>query len=106
MIFYEEGYYTYFVYIITNKYRSTFYVGMTNSLKRRLGEHRMNGKKVNKSFSSRYNIAFLVYYERFTWVQEAIVREKEIKRWSRNKKLALIRSFNPDFEFLNDLFEF
>ena len=106
MIFYEEGYNTYYVYIITNKYRSTYYVGITNNLKRRLVEHKMNGEKVNKSFSSRYNLEFLVYYETYTWVQEAIAREKEIKRWSRNKKLALIKSFNPEFEFLNNLFEF
>ena len=53
---------------------------------------------------SKYNIQFLVYYEKFTWVQLAIAREKELKGWRREKKLALIKEFNTNFEFLNDRF--
>lgn len=104
MFEHTEGYLTYYVYIITNKYRSTFYVGMTNDLPRRLTEHSNNIKNGIKTFASKYNLEFLVYYEKFSWVQEAIAREKEIKGWRREKKLDLIRSFNENFDFLNDRF--
>ncbi len=101
MIEYNEGYHTYYVYIITNKYRSTYYIGMTNNLGTRLQQHKENIEKGIKTFASKYSIEFLVYYEKFTWVQEAIAREKELKGWRREKKLDLIRSFNENFEFLN-----
>ena len=104
MIEYNEGYHTYYVYIITNKYRSTYYVGMTTNLNLRLQQHKENIEKGIKTFASRYNIEFLVYYEKFTWVQQAILREKEIKGWRREKKLELIRAFNENFEFLNNRF--
>ena len=104
MIEYNEGHLTFYVYIITNKYRSTYYIGMTNDLGRRLKEHKENIEKGIKTFASKYNIKFLVYYEKFTWVQLAIEREKELKGWKREKKLNLIRSFNQDFEFLNHRF--
>lgn len=104
MIDYNEGYHTYYVYIITNKYRSTFYIGMTNNLGLRLQQHNENIKKGIKTFASKYNIEFLVYYEKHTWVQQAIAREKELKGWRRDKKLNLIRSFNYNFEFLNHRF--
>jgi len=100
-----EGYHSYYVYIITNQYRSTFYIGMTNNLKKRLLQHNENIEKQIKTFASKYNVKFLVYYENFTWVQQAIAREKEIKGWRRDKKLNLIREFNPTFEFLNHHFE-
>ncbi|WP_445454627.1 GIY-YIG nuclease family protein [Flavobacterium sp. 25HG05S-40] len=101
MIEHTEGYHTYYVYIITNRYRSTYYVGMTNDLNRRLIEHRNNIKNGIKTFASKYNLEFLVFYEKFSWVQQAIAREKEIKGWRREKKLDLIRAFNENFEFLN-----
>ena len=104
MFDHTEGYHTYYVYIITNKYRSTFYVGMTNNLTERLQQHKSNIEKGIKTFASKYNIEFLVYYEKFTWVQQAIAREKEIKGWRRDKKLDLIRGFNSKFEFLNHHF--
>ncbi|WP_346432218.1 GIY-YIG nuclease family protein [Flavobacterium acetivorans] len=68
---------------------------MTNNLKVRLEQHHQNIIRGNKTFASKYNIEFLVYYEKFTWLQLAIVREK---------KLNLIRSFNANFEFLNGRF--
>jgi putative endonuclease len=105
MIEFKEGFHSYYVYIITNKYRSTYYIGMTNSLKRRLQEHHENIVIGKKTFASTYGIEFLVYYEKFTWVQEAIAREKELKKWRRDKKLELIRGFNPSFAFLNEQFE-
>jgi len=77
---------------------------MTTNLGRRLTEHKESIEKGIKTFASRYNIQFLVYYEKYTWVQEAIAREKELKGWRREKKLELIRSFNEDFEFLNERF--
>ncbi len=104
MIEFNEGYHTYYVYIITNTYRSTYYIGMTNNLGERLYQHKENIEKGNKTFASKYNIEFLVYYEKFTWVQKAIEREKELKGWRRDKKLELIKSFNPKFEFLNERF--
>ena len=101
---FNEGYHTYYVYIITNKYRSTYYIGMTNNLKIRLAQHHQNILVGNKTFASKYNLEFLVYYEKFTWVQLAIAREKELKSWRREKKLDLIRSYNSKFEFLNQRF--
>ncbi len=78
---------------------------MTNNLKIRLQQHKENIMLGNKTFASKYNLEFLVYYEKFTWVNEAIAREKEIKKWRRDKKLDLIRSFNLEVEFLNYHFE-
>jgi len=77
---------------------------MTNDLKIRLSQHKENIEVSNKTFASKYNIEFLVYYEKFTWVEDAILREKEIKKWRREKKIDLIKSFNPEFEFLNKKF--
>jgi len=105
MFDYQQGYHSYYVYIITNKYRSTYYIGMTNNLKVRLEQHKENIIVGNKTFASKYNLEFLVYYEKYTWVQEAIAREKELKKWRREKKLNLIKEFNPAFEFLNFHFE-
>ena len=104
MIEYNEGQHTYYVYIITNKYRSTYYIGITNNLGLRLLQHKENIEKGIKTFASKYNIQYLVYYEKFTWVQLAIAREKELKGWRREKKLELIKSFNENFEFLNSRF--
>ena len=89
----------YYVYIITNKYKSTLYLGVTNNLVRRLDEHsnlRIGG------FSNRYRCKYLVFYEKHTDVNDAINREKEIKKWNRAKKEDLIRKYNPDWKFLNE----
>ena len=104
MIEFNEGSHTYYVYIITNKYCSTYYIGVTNNLGKRLRQHQENIEKRIKTFASRYQIQHLVYYEEFSWVQLAIAREKELKGWRRDKKLDLIRSFNATFEFLEDRF--
>ncbi|WP_294961429.1 GIY-YIG nuclease family protein [uncultured Flavobacterium sp.] len=97
----QEGYHTYFIYILTNKAKSVFYVGVTNNLKNRLIKHKENLLAGNKTFASKYNVEFLLYFEKFTWIQEAIAREKEIKGWRREKKIALIKTMNPELEFLN-----
>ena len=101
----QEGFHSYYIYILTNKNRSTFYIGVTNNLKLRLEQHKDNLETRNKTFASKYRIEFLVYYEKFVWVQEAIAREKELKKWRRDKKLSLVQGFNPEFEFLNYHFE-
>lgn len=103
MIECTEGIYTFYVYILTNKNRTVLYTGVTNNLKLRLYQH--ENKLKPTSFTARYNVFYLVYYERFSWIQMAIQREKEIKNLSREKKLYLIREFNPKLEFLNDYFK-
>lgn len=88
----------YYVYIITNRYNTVFYVGMTNNLLRRINEHQRG--VYPDSFSKRYNIHKLVYYEETTDVYSAISREKQIKGWMRYKKVDLIMSLNPDLKEL------
>lgn len=102
MIEYTEGIYNFYVYILTNKSKTVLYTGVTNDLKRRLQEHK--GKLNPNSFTARYNVEFLLYYEHFNWIQLAIAREKEIKDLKRDKKEILINTINPDRNFLNDLF--
>lgn len=105
MIEFNEGFHTYYVYIITNKYRSTYYIGVTNNLNVRLTQHIENIKTGKKTFAAKYQLQYLVYYEKFTWIQQAILREKELKGWRRDKKLELIRATNGNFEFLNEHFD-
>lgn len=100
-----NGYHVYYIYILTNKYRTTLYIGVTNNLRRRLQEHIESVNQGTGSFVGRYKLSSLVYYERFTWIQEAIAREKELKRWRRDKKNDLIRSLNPMHEDLNHHFD-
>ena len=103
MLEFEEGYHVYYVYINTNKAKTVLYTGLTNNLKRRIYEHK---NKLNpSSFSAKYNVYYLLYYEKFTWIQLAIAREKEIKGWLRIKKIDLIKTMNPELNFLNHLFE-
>jgi putative endonuclease len=102
---FQEGHHTYYIYIITNKAKTVLYTGVTNHLKIRLVQHKDNIDSKNKTFASSYNVHFLLYYEKFTWIQEAIAREKEIKAWRREKKLDLIKTINPELNFLNHLFE-
>ena len=83
----------YYVYILSNRHRTVLYIGMTNGLRRRLREHR-NGQ--GSSFTERYNATELVYYERYDTPKAAIEREKQLKRWRRGKKEALIHSVNPE----------
>ncbi|TDE04544.1 GIY-YIG nuclease family protein [Flavobacterium hiemivividum] len=103
MIEYTEGIYNFYVYILTNRSRTVLYTGVTNDLRRRLKEHK---DKINQnSFTARYNLDFLIYYEHFGWIQLAIAREKEIKDLRRELKLDLIKDFNPEMVFLNSQFE-
>jgi len=99
-----EGYHTYYTYILTNKNKTVLYIGVTNNLGTRLIQHKEGMHKKNKSFTSRYKCIYLIYYEKYTWVQEAIAREKELKGWIRIKKETLINKNNPDWDFWNDDF--
>ena len=103
MIQYNKGIYNFYVYIITNKRKTVLYTGVTNNLKLRLQQHK--NKKNLKSFTAKYNVYFLVYYQHFSWIQQAIAREKEIKSLTRTKKEQLIEELNPNLLFLNYLFE-
>ncbi|TFF35739.1 GIY-YIG nuclease family protein [Mucilaginibacter psychrotolerans] len=92
--------YNFYVYITTNRDKSVLYVGVTNDLTRRLDEHRHN-TDAKSSFTGKYHCYYLVYYEHYTHIEHAIEREKQIKKWRREKKDALIASTNPEWRFLN-----
>ena len=91
----------YFVYIVTNKNKTTLYTGVTNDLYTRLQQH-LEETNSNKTFAGRYLCVYLVYWEGHHNIHHAIEREKEIKGWSRSKKEALIASMNPNWVFLNE----
>jgi putative endonuclease len=82
---------------MTNTYNTVYYTGVTNNLIKRIYEHR---NKLIDGFTKRYNIWKLIYYEEYRDVREALTREKEIKDYRREKKLALIKKINPKFEEL------
>ncbi len=92
---------SYYVYILTNKIKTVLYTGMTNALEQRLIEHYID-RIERKTFTGKYNCHFLIYYESYRYVNDAIAREKEIKGWLRIKKEALIQNFNPEWKFLNE----
>jgi len=99
----REGYHTYYVYILTNKVKTVLYTGVTNNLSIRLAQHKDHLNP--NSFTAKYNVHYLLFYEKFTWIQEAIAREKEIKGWRREKKIDLVKTINPDLAFLDYLFD-
>ena len=90
----------YYVYIMTNKIHTVLYTGVTNNLMRRVEEHK-NGINKN-SFTTKYHVNKLVYYEETNSIKIAIEREKQIKAGNRKRKIELINSFNPKW---NDLSE-
>ena len=92
----------YFVYILTNFSNTTLYIGVTNNLERRLYEH-VNEMVVG--FSKRYHCHKLIYFEYTSSVESALEREKQLKRWSRAKKEALIKTMNPGLEDLSTTLE-
>ncbi|MFH0952368.1 MAG: GIY-YIG nuclease family protein [Patescibacteria group bacterium] len=89
----------YCVYIVTNKWNTTFYIGMSGRLKQRIYEHK---KEVVKSFTQRYQLHKLVYYECFDDVNAAAKREKKLKGWRRDRKINLIIRNNPQLKDLYD----
>ncbi|MEK6731770.1 MAG: GIY-YIG nuclease family protein [Pseudomonadota bacterium] len=92
----------YYVYLLTNTNNKVLYLGVTNNLLRRLYEHK-NG--LVKGFTKKYNVHKLVYYEETDNVYAAISREKEIKKWRREKKDRLIIKKNPDWRDLSENWE-
>ena len=88
-----------YVYILTNKYNTTMYVGVTNNLERRISEHR---QELIEGFTKKYHIHKLVYYEFYNNIKDAIIREKQIKGWRRDKKNNLVETLNPEW---NDLYD-
>jgi putative endonuclease len=87
-----------YVYILTNKNNTVLYTGVTSEIKTRVYQHKTGYYK--GSFTSRYNVNKLVYYEDFLFIEEAIAREKQIKAGSRMKKIELIMSLNPEWRDL------
>jgi putative endonuclease len=90
---------TYWVYLLARKRDGTLYLGVTNNLGRRIWEHR---NKIHAGFSARYGVDRLVWYEGYDRIDEAIAREKAIKKWRRAWKIALIEALNPEWV---DLYE-
>ncbi len=88
-----------FVYIITNKNKTVLYTGVTSNLAKRIQEH---VDEKHKGFSQKYQCKYLIYYEAFEHISHAIAREKQIKKWRREKKEDLINTLNPEWRFLND----
>ena len=89
----------YFVYILSNWDDSVLYIGVTGNLPRRLYEHRNN---LVDGFTKRYNVHKLVYYEYTNDVYSAISREKQLKKWSRQKKNSLVNTMNPQWRDLSE----
>src|SRR5690242_15421835 len=88
----------YFVYIMAS-HKRVLYIGITNNLERRVWEHQHDVEP--ESFCARYSVHKLVYFVRFASAKSAIAREKEIKRWRREKKIALIEPLNPRWRDLS-----
>ncbi len=84
--------YNFYVYIMTNRRDSVLYIGMTNSLTRRVDQHR--GGEI-RGFTAHYQCHKLIYYEQYDHVLDAIARETQLKKWSRGKKVKLINQQNP-----------
>ena len=90
----------YYVYILSNKNKNVIYTGVTNDLVKRVYEHKHHLDK--GSFTSRYNVENLIYFEETTDIDSAIAREKQIKGWNRKRKEKLIEAKNPNWD---DLYE-
>lgn len=87
----------YFVYIIASD-SGTLYIGVTNNLQRRIYEHK---EAIVRGFSSKYRCHRLLYFEEYFDIKEAILREKQLKKWRREKKESLIRKSNPHWKDLS-----
>ena len=89
----------FYVYIISNNLRNVLYIGVTRNIERRLYEHK---NKLIDDFSKKYNLNVLLFYETTEYALDAITREKQLKKWNRDKKFALIKSINPELRDLSD----
>ena len=90
---------SFYVYIMASKRNGTLYTGVTNDIARRAYEHKMD---INECFTKRYKVHILVYFEEYDSIEDAIWREKCIKRWKRNWKIKLIEEDNPNWIDLYD----
>ena len=88
-----------YVYIMSNKKRTSFYIGVTSNLQKRVEQHKSG---TGGAFTSSYFCFYLVYYETIPSIVDAIAREKQLKTWHRQWKIDLIRSVNPDMNDLSD----
>ena len=88
---------SYYVYVLANRIGGTLYIGVTNNLVRRVYEHR---QKQVESFTKKYGVDKLVYFELFHDAENAIKREKRLKRWNRAWKIGLIEAHNPNWDDL------
>ena len=88
---------SYYIYILTNKFNTVFYIGVTNNIAKRLFEHKTG---LLEGFTKKYRVKKLVYLEEYRDIHQAITREKQLKNWHRDWKLNLIKKVNPEF---NDL---
>ncbi|MBP2832626.1 GIY-YIG nuclease family protein [Aquimarina sp. U1-2] len=86
-----------YTYIMTNKHRTTFYIGVTADLKERITAYQSG---IGSKFTTKYNLTELVYFEEFTNINEAISREKQLKNWKKDWKINLIKKLNPKLETL------
>jgi putative endonuclease len=91
----------YYVYILSSRSR-VLYIGVTNDLIRRLYQHK---HKLTPGFTSKYSVDQLIYYEEGGSIEQAILREKQIKGWLRERKIALIESMNPEWKDLSEEWE-
>ena len=89
----------YYIYILASQKNGTLYIGVTNDLERRVLEHK---QKINEGFTSKYNVSMLVYFESFQYINDAILREKRLKKWNCQWKINLIEEENKEW---NDLSE-
>jgi putative endonuclease len=91
----------YAIYILTNKPHGTLYIGVTNNLKRRIQEHRL---ELVDGFTKKYDLKKLVHVEQFEYIKNAIGREKQLKNWNRQWKIDLIEEKNPEWNDLMNQF--
>jgi len=88
---------SFYVYILASRIGGTLYIGVTNDLIRRVAEHRL---KLAKGFTKKYEVSNLVYFEQFDDAENAIKREKQLKKWNRDWKIRLIEELNPNWDDL------
>ena len=87
-----------YIYILSNTYRTTFYIGMTSKLKQRVTQHQL---REGSKFASKYSLTDLVYYEEFSEITQAILREKQLKNWKHDWKINLIKELDPTLKTLD-----
>nr|WP_321231186.1 GIY-YIG nuclease family protein [uncultured Psychroserpens sp.] len=88
----------YYLYLLASKKNGTLYIGVSNDLERRMFEHK---NKLVEGFTSKYNVDKLMYFESFQYVNDAIQREKNMKKWKRQWKIDVIEKDNPNWEDLS-----